>query len=309
MTERPEASIGFVGLGRMGAPMAARLIKAGHRVVGYDVSQAARNLLAEHGGRPVSTLAETARADVIILMLPDSTAVTAVLRDSAFLSGLSPGMTIIDMGSSEPMVTRRLSAELGSRGVSLFDAPVSGGVKGAQDGKLTIMVGAPQGPMAEIFQLLSPLGRVVHAGHVGAGHAVKALNNLLSATHLLATSEAMRVGEKFGLDPETMLEIFNSSSGRSGSTEAKWPRFIATGKYDSGFALRLMVKDMRIATKLGDDLGLPMELGQKAEALWEEAADALPSAADHTCIATWAESRPHNNPARKSSGSAEIKVV
>lgn len=281
------ATIAFVGLGRMGVPMAARMVAAGHTVYGYDIADGARRRLEQVGGKPLSVLAEVAGAQVIILMLPDSAAVSAVLHDTALGPKLRSGTTIIDMSSSEPMATRKLAEDVTRRGMRLLDAPVSGGVKGAEAGKLTIMVGAPETDYVDLAALLAPMGRVVRAGDVGAGHAIKALNNLLSAAHLLVTSEAMRVGQQFGLDPKVMLDIFNTSSGRSGSTENKWPNFIISGKYDSGFALRLMVKDMKIAVGLGEDVGVPMALGEVAQALWQDAADALPATADHTHIATW----------------------
>ena len=146
----------------------------------------------------------------------------------------------------------------------MIDAPVSGGVSGAETGRLTVMVGgARQTDLVAARPLLEELGRPVHAGPVGAGHAVKALNNLLSATHLWVTSEAMLAGERFGIDPQVMLSVFNSSSGRSGSTENKWPNFILPGTFNSGFGLRLMLKDMGIAVQLVDQVGGPSALGHQ----------------------------------------------
>jgi 3-hydroxyisobutyrate dehydrogenase len=127
----------------------------------------------------------------------------------------------------------------------------------------------------------------VRTGPIGSGHAVKALNNLLSATHLWVTSEAMLAGERFGVDPHVLLDVFNSSSGRSGSTEHKWPRFIVPQTYDSGFALRLMLKDMRIATTLAAALGARCELGEQAADRWAAAAADMAADADHTEIARW----------------------
>jgi 3-hydroxyisobutyrate dehydrogenase len=195
------------------------------------------------------------------------------------------------MSSSEPNTTRRLAADLNGRGVALVDAPVSGGVKGAVAGTLTIMVGGTDDDVEKVTPLLLALGKPVRAGEVGAGHAVKALNNLLSATHLWVTSEVMEVGRRFGLEPEAMLTIFNGSSGRSGSTENKWPNFILPGTYDSGFGLGLMVKDMRIAVGLSEETGAPSRLGANAVDLWAEAADALGPTADHTEVARWIDQR------------------
>lgn len=280
-------SVGFVGLGNMGLPMSRRLVEAGNTVLGYDVAEPARAALAEAGGTPVSELAEVAAADVLILMLPNSAVVEAVLGDPGLSAALRAGHVVVDMSSSEPAATRALAAALDEHGVHLVDAPVSGGVKGAVGGTLTVMVGGSPAVVDGILPVLEVLGRPVHAGPVGSGHAIKALNNLLSATHLWITSEAMIAGERFGLDPEVMLAIFNGSSGRSGSTENKWPNFILPGSYDSGFGLRLMLKDMRIAVGLAEQVGAPSVLGADAVALWAEAADGLPERADHTEVARW----------------------
>jgi 3-hydroxyisobutyrate dehydrogenase len=195
------------------------------------------------------------------------------------------------MSSSEPLRTRALAEQLESVGASLIDAPVSGGVRGAVNGTLTVMVGGDATLVESCRPLLETFGRVVHVGDVGAGHAVKALNNLMSATHLWITGEAMVAGERFGLRPEVMLEVFNSSSGKSGSTENKWPNFVLTESYNTGFALRLMLKDMRIATALAEAQGTPISLGEEAVALWAKASDDLPATADHTEVARWLEER------------------
>ena len=236
---RPGATVGFVGLGQMGGPMATRLAEAGYRVQGYDVSEQAVNSWAERaeGARPAASLgAAAAGAAAVILMLPDSAVVRGVL------AGLvpAPGAVVVDMSSSEPLVTRELAAEIARGGATLVDAPVSGGVAGAVSGRLTIMAGGAPADLERVRPLLDVLGaRVVRCGDVGAGHAVKALNNLLSATHLLVTSEAMTAAAGFGLDVPTVLAAINTSSGRSGSTENKWPNFIVPRTFDSGFSLRL----------------------------------------------------------------------
>ena len=169
-----------------------------------------------------------------------------------------------------------------------MDAPVSGGVGGAERGTLTIMAGGDADTIENLAEVLAVLGRVRHTGAVGSGHALKALNNLLSATHLLVTSEAMVAGTGIRAGPATMLEVFNASSGRSGSTENKWPNFVLPGGFDSGFGLGLMLKDMKIATSLAESLGRPSQLGARAVELWGQAA------ASWTCIgphrdAGWAD--------------------
>lgn len=278
-------SVGFVGLGRMGTPMVRRLVAAGVAVRAYDT--APRPELAG-----VVTLVEKAAlvADgvpVVVLMLPDSDVVDAVVHGAGLLDALAPGNVLVDMGSSEPLRTRGLAEEVAERGAVLVDAPVSGGVSGATAGTMTIMVGGPDevvGPLAPLFAVL---GRMRHVGPVGAGHALKALNNLMSAAHLLASSEALLAGQRFGLDPAVMLEAVNGSSGRSGSTENKWPNFVLPGTFDSGFALGLMLKDIRIALGLAEATGAPAALAARTVELWAEAAGALGPDADHTEIVRW----------------------
>ncbi|MBM2614871.1 NAD(P)-dependent oxidoreductase [Actinoplanes sp. LDG1-06] len=277
-------AVAFVGLGNMGGPMSARLVAAGHAVRGFDLSPDARQALDDTGGTSAPDLAGAVRdAEIVILMLPNSDIVEATVDDL----DVPPGTLVVDMSSSEPLRTRALAEAVADRGITLVDAPVSGGVARARTGKLTIMTGGSPEALARVEPVLACLGTTTRAGEVGSGHAVKALNNLMSAAHLLVTSEAMLAGERFGLDPATMLSIFNSSSGRSGSTENKWPNFILPETYDSGFGLRLMLKDMRIATGLAASVGTPDPLGEAAVSFWERAADALDPGADHTEIVNW----------------------
>jgi 3-hydroxyisobutyrate dehydrogenase len=286
----PGATVGFVGLGRMGSPMAGRLAGAGYRVLGYDVSEQAALAWARQvpGGTAAGDLGAVAAGAAIVLMLPDSAVVTDVLVRHGLLASLPAGTVVIDMSSSVPQVTRELASQAAAAGAALVDAPVSGGVRGAEQGSLTIMVGGATADVERVRGLLDVMGkRVMHVGDVGAGHAVKALNNLMSATHLLATSEAMAAAAEFGLDIPTVLDAVNTSSGRSGSTENKWPNFIVPRTFDSGFDLRLMLKDMRIALGLAESAHTPARLSGAAVQLWAEAAEALPADADHTEIARW----------------------
>lgn len=289
VTAGPPPAVGFVGLGRMGEPMVRRLADAGVAVRGHD--SAPRAGLAD-----VVTLVDEARqvaegVAVVVLMLPDSDAVDAVVRGGGLLDALAPGTVLVDMGSSEPLRTRALADEVAARGAVLVDAPVSGGVSGATAGTLTIMVGGPDDEVAALTPLLALLGRVRHVGPVGAGHALKALNNLMSAAHLLASSEALLAGERFGLDPAVMLDAVNGSSGRSGSTEDKWPKFVLPGTYDSGFALGLMLKDIRIGLGLAEATGAPHAHAARTVEVWAQAAAGLGPGADHTEIVRWLRRR------------------
>lgn len=282
-------TIGMIGLGNMGIPMSARLLQAGHRVLGFDLNPQNLATFSAQGGTPVEdVLRVTDGIDLLILMLPNSDIVENVLRDQGVAARMPQGAVVVDMSSSVPGRTKDLAERLRTEhGARLVDAPVSGGVKGAVAGTLTIMVGGAEEDVATVRPALEAMGRIVRTGPVASGHALKALNNLLSATHLLVTSEALHVGTRFGMDPEVMLEAINGASGRSGSTENKWPNFVVPQTYDSGFSLALMLKDMKIARELAADVGLDTPLADRAVELWEQAAGELPQDADHTEIARW----------------------
>jgi 3-hydroxyisobutyrate dehydrogenase len=318
--------VGFIGLGNMGIPMVKRLVAAGYHIRGFDTSEAARRTFADlsSGAQAVTAVAELEAvgegADAVILMLPDSDIVERVVLgrlasepppaagragadgptdgSGGLLASLPPGATIIDMSSSDPARTRVLAKQVAAAGVTLIDAPVSGGVSGARAGTLMIMVGGPAEAFDRFKPVLAAIGKkVVHAGDVGAGHAVKALNNLMSAAHLLASSEALIAGRRFGLDPAVMLEIVNGSSGRSGSTENKWPNYVLTEKYDAGFSVRLMVKDIKLALGIEHATGVPAVASEAVVAAWESALADLPPDADHTAIARWLDERAAPGPA------------
>jgi 3-hydroxyisobutyrate dehydrogenase len=280
--------LGFVGLGHMGVPMTARLVAAGHEVQGFDVDPAART---RGGAAAVESLADAAvGAEAVVLMLATSTIVRQVVLDEGLLDSLEPGALLVDMGSSDPTQTRELAAEAERREVGYVDAPVSGGVVGAEAGTLTIMAGGAEADLETCRPIFEAVGgKVVHAGRVGTGHALKALNNLLSATNFLITLEAVMVGSRFGLDPKVMGEAINDSTGRSWATEHKVPQFVEPRSFTSGFAMRLMVKDIQTARALAHATGSPFALGDASVALWEQAAEALPDEADHTEIALWLE--------------------
>mgnify|MGYP003434928815 CR=1 FL=1 len=289
MSNPTTSTVAFIGLGNMGTPMAGRLVDAGYRVRGFDLAEAARERLTAAGGTAVASAVEAVTgADVVILMLPNSDIVEAALTgDGGVLGSLQPGTLVIDMSSSEPLRTRSLAEVVSAGGARLIDAPVSGGVIGAVGGTLAIMVGGADDDFAQVQPLLQVLGKPTHVGAIGAGHALKAINNLMSAAHLWVSSEAMLTGIAFGLDPEVMLEVINASSGRSGSTQLKWPKFIVPETYDSGFGLALMLKDAKIATGLAENLGIPHTLSDAAVEHWTTANADLGPGADHTEVAKW----------------------
>lgn len=284
------ARVGFIGLGAMGLPMADRLISAGHRVQGYDVAAGARDALAVIGGTPVMSADATAEgASAIILMLPHSGIVESTVDE--LIDSVGAQTTVIDMSSSSPTSTRALAQRLRERGIPLVDAPVSGGVAGARAGRLTVMVGGDAGDVEVVRELLETFGRVEVVGPTGAGHAVKALNNMLSATHMLATAEVIEVAKSFGLDPTRVISAINTSSGKNWSSEYKWPKFVLPETYDSGFSLGLMRKDIHIAVDLSTEVGRKADLCAHVAQYWDDAGEALSADADHTDIARWVQGR------------------
>ncbi|MCC7548750.1 MAG: NAD(P)-dependent oxidoreductase [Burkholderiales bacterium] len=277
-------TVAFIGLGAMGFPMAARLAAAGHALRVFDIVPATAARFAAE--RPACACTSPAHAldgaDIAITMLPSSSEVESTLLSGEASAALRSGTTIIDMSSSEPMRTRALAQALAARGVTLVDAPVSGGVNKARDGSLAIMFGGTEEQLARCTPLLSAMGtKIFRTGEVGSGHAMKALNNFVSAAGLVAAVEALHVGEKFGLDPHVMTSILNASTGRNNTTENKVEQFMLSGKFDSGFGLALMEKDVGIAVKLAEALGVAVPQGKSCHELWAQATRST-KGADHT---------------------------
>ena len=279
---RPPAAITVVGLGNMGRPMAASLTRAGYSVAGYDISAAARQRFTQAGGRAMADMASAVGgAAVVITLLPDGRAVRAAV--TAMQPHLSPGTIVIEMSSSAPLGTRALGAELKAAGFPFIDAPVSGGVKRATNATLAIMVGGDPAVIDRVEPVLAAMGKdIFRTGPLGSGHAMKALNNYVSAAGLTAAVEALAVGEKFGLDPNVMTDVLNASSGRNNTTENKLKQFIIPKTFASGFSMALMAKDIRTADELGAAIGVATPLAEICTELWEEAAARHGPGADHT---------------------------
>ncbi|AUX79380.1 MULTISPECIES: NAD(P)-dependent oxidoreductase [Sinorhizobium] len=280
------ARVAFIGLGAMGQPMAQHLISAGFEVLGFDLSQDARQELAKAGGRAAETISDAMKgADYVITMLPNGKIVRGALLTGNACDGLKPGALVIDMSSSAPNDTRELGVELAARGFRLVDAPVSGGVKRAVSGTLTIMAGGVETDIEEAEPFLKAIGsQVFKTGPVGSGHAMKAINNFVSGAGVLAAIEAVVLGRSFGLEPNTIVDILNSSSGKNNATEVKMKQFILSETFGSGFALGLMAKDIRIAADLATTLGLRLEALASTADAWDAAQKELGPAEDHTRI-------------------------
>ena len=285
--------IGFIGLGNMGAPMAGRLVAAGYELVVTDALPAAVERFAGESARvraaSLQSLAE--RCGVVITMLPDGDAVRQVLLGpNGVVPHLALGSVLVDMSSSSPIGTRQLAADLTKRGFPLVDAPVSGGVKKAADGTLAIMVGGDTEPVACVKPLLEVMGKVFLTGPSGTGHAMKSLNNFLSAANLAVAAEAVLAGQRFGLDPATMISILNASTGRNTGTDSKFPNHVLPRTFDSGFALGLMAKDLRLALAVAHSSGAPAALLEATAQLWAAAERQLGGKADNTEVVKYLES-------------------
>lgn len=286
------AKIGLIGIGNMGQPMASRLIKAGWNVQVFDIDPAkTKKFVSENGGSAAANLEELGRnSNVVIAMVLDGHIVRKVLLGDGTASGdcvmrgLAKGSVIIDMSSSAPMGTRELGKELSQRGMLFMDAPVSGGVKGAVAGTLAILMGGDRGLAERCDALLSVMGRRLYVGSLGSGHAAKSLNNYVSAAGLAAASEAIVIGQRFGIAPEVLTSVLNASTGRNNSTENKLNQFILNKTYSAGFSLGLMAKDIGLAMEVAEALDVPAEFGHACLKLWKGAETSLGGKADHTEI-------------------------
>lgn len=285
------ADIGFVGIGNMGAPMVRCLVNAGHRVTIYDVrSEALEPFRATANSVAIASSlpALAAACSIVMTMLPDSNIVRrAVLggRDAPGLAdGLGGGALVIDLSSSYPLDTVKLGADLEQRGVALIDAPVSGGVGKAATGTLAIMAGGQSTDIDRAEPILMVMGSIYRTGKLGSGHAMKALNNYVSAAGLVATCEALAIGQRFGLDAAAMTRVLNASTGRNNTTENKAMRYLVPRTFDSGFALALLTKDVGMAHALGAELGVAAGELAFVTGYLQRAAKALGPDADHTAV-------------------------
>ena len=269
-------SIGFVGLGQMGLPIARRLLAAGHGVVACDQRPQPRAAIEAAGGEWAdSPRAVADRCAVVMVSLPTPQVVEAVTLGAEGLVHGGAIRTCVDLSTTGPIVARKVAAALAERGIAWVDAPVSGGVAGAEQGTLAIMLSGPPETCDEIAPMLAPFGRNVFrvGDQPGQGHLMKLINNLLSTTALAATYEALTVGAKAGLDPATMVDVLRVSSGTNHAIESKIPKYLLRG-VPMGFSLDLSLKDVTLAVAAGEALGMPMRMGRITAELWQQAMDA-----------------------------------
>jgi 3-hydroxyisobutyrate dehydrogenase len=277
----------------MGWPMAALLHKAGYPLQIVDASSERAQAFAKELGGTVaaSNRALAAASDIIITILPTSAIVQAVLEGTnGVLAGLRKDAVVIEMSSGVPTITRSLAEQVAAAGAHMVDAPVSGGVPRAKTGELAIMFGGSEAILERVRPVLSCMGTAItRTGDVGSAHAMKALNNLVSAGGFLIGVEALMIGKRFGLDPSAMVDVLNSSTGMNNSTQKKFKQFVLSGQYNAGFGLDLMVKDLSIALEIGRDTNTPTPFSALCREMWASCAAMLGPGQDHTAIAKLTE--------------------
>ena len=278
-------TIGFLGLGAIGAPMAQHLPAHGFDLIVWNrTRERADRLAGTVRARVARTPAEAAReADIVITCLPTSREVEGLLDGpEGLLAGFRDGATLIDCTSGDPATSRRIATRLRQRGVAFVDAPVSGGKRGAEEGALTVMCGGDPAVVERVRPVLAAFGKsIVHCGAVGAGDMVKAVNQALLAIHIWATGEGLATLTKAGVDARTALDVINASSGRSNTSMNLFPERVLSRAFPRTFRLALLDKDLRIAAEMARDAAVPSPLTQLASELFRAARVELGEEADH----------------------------
>jgi len=290
-------TIGFLGLGRMGAPMASRLVGHVDRLLVHDIYPAAVAALVGKGAEAAGSAAALGeKCDIVFLSLPTP----PIVRDavSEVISGGTPRI-VCDLSTSGPKLAQELHDRLTPRGVASFDAPVSGGIRGAELGSLAIMVGGPETLYQEVRPILDRIGNPFFLGETpGAGQIAKLANNLLSLAAIATTAEAMTLAIKAGLDPARMIEVLNAGTGANSATRDKWPRAVLPRSFDFGFSAQLSLKDTRLALDEAQAMGVPLPTAERLEALLERVLAAYGYEADFTEMAKVVEADAGLDPER-----------
>ena len=293
-------TLGFCGLGRMGAPMAANLLGKADDLLVYDVSDEAVTALVGQGAKAAGSAAALGEScDIVFLSLPTPAVVRdTVLGDEGIVSAGTPRI-LCDLSTSGPRLAKDLADALIPRGIASFDAPVSGGIAGAKAGTISIMVGGPEAEFDELRPLLEALGKPFYMGATpGAGQTMKLVNNLLGAVAIGVTAEGMAFGIKAGLDPARMIEVLNQSTGINSATRDKWPRSVLPRTFDFGFAAALSLKDTRLLMSEAEAEGVPLPLGRVMEEYLERTLEREGADADFTAIAKVVEEAAGLDPER-----------
>ena len=286
--------VGFVGLGVMGRPMASHLAAAGYPLQLFDAAPGvaaglAGTLANAHAAASPAALA--AASDIVVTMVPNGEVVRDLIGgEDGLLHGFAPGALLLDTSSSEPWLTEQSAAQLRAHGVTMVDAPVSGAEWGAKAAELVFMVGGAAADLERVRPLLEAMGKAIfHVGGLGAGHAMKCLNNLITSVNLLALSEGLAMGKRYGLDPEAMVDVLNVSTGMSWVAQTHIKQRVISRRFDDPFKLALMVKDIGIAMALARSTGTPAPLSTLTQQLWRAAADAAAPDASVSELVRWVE--------------------
>ncbi|MET0445355.1 MAG: NAD(P)-dependent oxidoreductase [Pseudorhodoplanes sp.] len=284
----PPARIGFFGLGAMGCGMAVNLVKAGFKVSAYDPSEAARaDFESRSGARAVASAREACEnQDAVVTMLGDGKVVRAALFGAdAPVKSAKAGTLVIDCSSSSPPDTLSLGQELSHLGFGLIDSPVSGAQKGADDGTLTVMVGGTPDLVKRADRVLQAMGKsIFHTGPLGSGHAMKTINNFVAGLNLISALQGLLVGQKYGLDPEQMVDIINASYGRNAATEFVLKQQVTSGKFAANFKMWLAAKDARVMAETARHVGFSATLPQDLTGIFAEAEKSFGRDADFTNV-------------------------
>ena len=284
--------LGYIGVGKMGGPMAERLIAAGHELVVFDANEAAVKPFVARGARAAASVTALARdVETMLVCLPTPDVVRKVSQEIIAAGGKV--RMFVDLSTTGPRVEAEVAAALTAKGITACDSPVSGGVAGAKKGTLAVMLACPRDRREMLEGLLAPLGKVFYLGErPGLGQTMKLANNLLSAAAMAITSEALVMGVKAGLDASQMIDIINAGSGRNTASDAKFPRSILPRTFDYGFTNAHMYKDVKLCLEVAEEMGVPMWVGAAVRQLWAYSASHNGPDTDFTtvikCIEEWA---------------------
>jgi 3-hydroxyisobutyrate dehydrogenase-like beta-hydroxyacid dehydrogenase len=283
--------IGFVGLGRMGSRMAARLVSAGHALTVFDIDDGAVAALGRRGAKAARSPKDVAdAAGLVFASLPSPAIVQEIALGTRGLINGSRIKTFVDLSTTGPRVAAAIAEALSARSIAALDAPVSGGLRGAEQGTLAVMVSGPRAAYDKIEGVLAQFGKLFFMGEKpGLGQTMKLVNNLLGASAIAVTSEGMAMGMKAGLDPALMVDVLNVSSGRSSATQDKWPKSVLPRSFDFGFATGLSFKDVRLCVEEAEGLGVPMVVGSAVRQMLSIANNIYGPDSDFTILAKLVE--------------------
>jgi 3-hydroxyisobutyrate dehydrogenase len=280
-------TVGVIGLGNMGRGMALSLKRGGYVVLGFDAAPNVAEQLQQEGVEARACIADITRdSDVLVLSLPTSEIVEkVVLGEGGIAANAKHGLIVVDTTTADPNSTRKVAAALREAKVGFVDGPVSGGPKGAATATMTMVLGGSDADVAAVEPILAVMSaKRVHVGPVGAGHVTKIINNLLTGVHLLATSEAIRAAEAVGVHPQKLVEALNGGSGRNSSTLTNYPTWIFNDKFDSGFTMKLMRKDIRLAMELLRSVDANAPISRETGRLWAKSAESIGDGEDFNRI-------------------------